>query len=141
VSVPDSIAPPTSAVPTAALPTAAMPTAPCEACGQVFDVRAASCPRCAFQRAGMSPALGGAVASKNPRTAMWWSLSWPGAGHFYAGDAEKGAIFSAASALCCLLSATVIGPALGVLLWLGVALYTAIDSGRAVDARNARRGR
>jgi TM2 domain-containing membrane protein YozV len=70
---------------------------------------------------------------------MWLSLSWPGAGHFYAGDTEKGTIFSVASAVCFLLSATVVGPALGSLLWLGVALYTAIDSGRAVDARNARR--
>jgi TM2 domain-containing membrane protein YozV len=134
VTVPDSIAPPTSAV-----PTASMPTAPCEACGQVFDLRGASCPKCAFQRAGMSSTLGPRIGGKKPRTAMWLSLGWPGAGHFYAGDAEKGAIFSAAAVVCLLLSATIVGPVLGMLLWLGVALHTAIDSGRVVDARSARR--
>ena len=125
MTVPDSIAPPGSVV----------PTAPCEACGQAFDLRAASCPRCAFQRAGRSAELGPPAGAKNPRSAMWLSLAWPGAGHLYAGDAEKGAIFSGASALGFLLSAIVIGPALGVLVWLGLALYTAIDAGRAVDAR------
>lgn len=134
MTIPDSIAPPT-----AAAPTTPVPTAPCEACGQVFDLRAAGCPRCAFQRTGMLPALGPRIGAKKPRTAMWLSLGWPGGGHFYAGDTEKGAIFSAASVVCFLLSATIVGPVLGLLLWLGVALYTAIDSSRAVDAHNARR--
>jgi hypothetical protein len=38
--------------------------------------------------------------------------------------------------VCVLLAATLIGPGLGLLVWLGLALYAAIDSGRAVDARN-----
>ena len=124
----DSFAPPGA-------PAARVPTAPCDACGQVFDLRGAGCPKCGFQRAGASPRLGRPAGSKSPRTAMWLSLGWPGAGHFYAGDSEKAAIFGAVSAVGLVLSATVIGPALGVLLWLGLALYTAIDAGRAVDAR------
>ena len=90
-------------------------------------------------RNGASPLLGRPAGAKSPRSAMWLSLGWPGAGHFYAGDNEKGAIFSAASASSVLLSATVIGPALGVLVWLGLALYTAIDAGRAVDRASGSR--
>ena len=130
MTLPDSFAPPT-----AGAPVVTVPTAPCDACRQVFDLRAADCPRCGFLRTGASPRLGRPAGSKSPRTAMWLSLGWPGAGHFYAGDNEKGAIFSGASAFGFLLSATVIGPVLGVFIWLGLALYTAIDAGRAVDAR------
>ena len=126
----DSYAPPGSGAPAAIVPTAS-----CDACGQVFDLRGPSCPRCGFQRVGASPRLGQSAGSKSPRTAMWLSLGWPGAGHFYAGDTEKAAILSTVSAVGLVLSATVIGPVLALLLWLGLALYTAIDAGRAVDAR------
>jgi hypothetical protein len=69
---------------------------------------------------------------------MWLSLVWPGAGHLYAGDLEKGAVLSGAMLVLLLLAATVIGATLGLLAWLAAALYAGIDSGRAVDARNAR---
>jgi TM2 domain-containing membrane protein YozV len=69
---------------------------------------------------------------------MWLSLVWPGAGHLYAGDVEKGAILSGVTLVLLLLAATVIGATLGLLAWLAAALYAGIDSGRAVDARNAR---
>jgi TM2 domain-containing membrane protein YozV len=112
----------------------AVPTDTCEACGQAVDFRAHSCPRCDFPlRPGASH--GGPVrSSKKPRTAMWLSLGWPGAGHFYAGDSEKGLIFSGASVVVTVLSFTVLGAVLGMLIWLGLALYTAIDSNRAIVA-------
>ena len=107
-------------------------TAACEACGQALDVRATICTRCGFPQGGPALVAGRALGAKKPRTAMWLSLSWPGAGHFYAGDSEKGIIFSALALVCCLLSATIAGPVLGLLIWLGLALHTAIDSSRAV---------
>ncbi len=113
---------------------------PCEACGHAFDVRASSCPRCGFPRAGGGFDELRRAGAKSPREAMWASLLWPGGGHLYAGDANKCAQLTAASLVCLLLAATLIGPVLGLLVWLGLALYAAIDSGRAVDARNERLG-
>ena len=52
---------------------------------------------------------------------------WPGAGHVYAGITEKGAILCGISAVLFALSLTLIGPVLGLVLWLGLSLYTAID--------------
>lgn len=108
--------------------------APCEACGHAFDMLATNCPRCAFPRGGASPELALRAGGKSARTAWWLSLGWPGAGHLYARDTEKGAIFCGVAALICLLSATVIGPTLGVIVWLALSLYTALDAGRAVAA-------
>ena len=108
-----------------------MPTHPCEACGQAVEFRAALCPRCAFPQ-GDTPTLGRSAGGKgkSSRNAMWLSLAWPGAGHFYAGDTEKALIFAGAAAVLCVLSVTLIGAVVGMLAWLGLALYTAIDSGR-----------
>jgi TM2 domain-containing membrane protein YozV len=64
---------------------------------------------------------------------MWLSLTWPGAGHLYAGDGERGTIFCAASAVLFLLSLTVMGPILGLLAWLGLSLYAAIDASRTLS--------
>jgi hypothetical protein len=111
---------------------------PCEACGETFDLRAPSCPRCGFPRAGAAAQVARPASKKSPREAMWLSLVWPGGGHLYAGDPDKCAILTSAALVCLLLSAAVIGPVLGLLVWLGLALYGAIDSGRAVDARNER---
>ena len=128
VSVPPpSVAPP---VP----PSTTVPLAPCEACGQDFDMRAATCPRCDFPRSGAST-LGQTISGRSARKAWWLSLAWPGLGHIYARDTQTGAIFCGVSALVCLLSATVIGPTLGVIVWLALALYTALDSGRALEIR------
>jgi hypothetical protein len=116
--------PPPSAPPAAH----AIPTGPCEACGQQVELRAAACPRCSFPRAigrPQRPATG-----KHPRKAMWLSLAWPGAGHLYAGDQEKALIFGGVSLVLTVLSFTLMPEALGMLAWLGLALYTAIDSGR-----------
>jgi hypothetical protein len=129
MGVSQSSVPPPSAPPAAH----AIPTDTCEACGQAVDFRASACPRCGFPRgfAGL-PAVGGAVKAKSPRTAMWLSLSWPGAGHVYAGVAEKGVIFCVVAAVLFALSLSLIGPVLGLLLWLGLSLYTAIDVSSAL---------
>jgi TM2 domain-containing membrane protein YozV len=127
--VSQSSVPPPSAPPAAH----AIPTEPCDACGQLVDFRAKECPRCGFVLAAGAPKLARPGRKvKSPRTATWLSLSWPGAGHFYAGDAEKGLIFSVAAAILCGLSLTIVGPLLGLVLWLGLALYTAIDCARAL---------
>ena len=111
-----------------------VPTSPCDACGQPFDDRAAACPRCGFPRAGRADAPRvPQPRGRTPRSAMWLSLAWPGAGHLYAGEAETGGILSAVSIAIVGLSAVPIGPVLGLLLWLGAALYAAIDSGRLVS--------
>jgi hypothetical protein len=73
------------------------------------------------------PSLGIPAKAKSPRNAMWLSLSWPGAGHVYAGVTEKGAILCGISLVLFALSLTLIGPVLGLVLWLGLSLYTAID--------------
>jgi hypothetical protein len=106
-----------------------MPTHACEACGQVVELRAALCPRCGFPQGG-GPKLAGSAGGKSPRKAMWLSLAWPGAGHFYAGDTEKALIFGGAAAVLTVLSLTVLGLVVGMVAWLGLALYAAIDSGR-----------
>ena len=121
--VSQSSVPPPSAPPAAH----AIPTDTCEACGQAVDFRASACPRCAFPRGMGLPSLGGATKAKSPRSAMWLSLTWPGSGHVYAGITEKGAILCGVSTVLFALSLTLIGPVLGLVLWLGLALYTAID--------------
>jgi hypothetical protein len=63
---------------------------------------------------------------------MWLSLAWPGAGHLYAGDSEKAVVFAVASAVLTVVSLTVLPLVVGMVAWLGLALYTAIDAGRAL---------
>jgi hypothetical protein len=121
--VSQSSVPPPSAPPAAH----AIPTDTCQACGQAVDFRASACPRCAFPRGMGLPSLGSATKAKSPRSAMWLSLTWPGSGHVYAGITEKGAILCGISAVLFALSLTLIGPVLGLLLWLGLSLYSAID--------------
>ena len=118
-----SSVPPPSASPAAH----AIPTDTCEACGQAVEFRASACPRCSFPRGMGLPSLAIPAKAKSPRNAMWLSLTWPGAGHVYAGIAEKGAILCGVSAVLFALSLTLIGPVLGLVLWLGLSLYTAID--------------
>jgi hypothetical protein len=121
--VSQSSVPPPSAPPAAH----AIPTDACEACGQAVDFRASACPRCAFPRGMGLPSLGSSAKAKSPRSAMWLSLTWPGSGHVYAGITQKGAILCGISTVLFALSLTLIGPVLGLVLWLGLALYTAID--------------
>jgi ribosomal protein L37E len=127
--VTQSSIPPPSAPPAAH----AIPTDTCEACGQAVDFRAKACPRCGFPRGTGLPWLAGPAKAKSPRSAMWLSLTWPGAGHVYAGIAEKGAILCGVSAVLFALSLTLIGPVLGLVLWLGLSLYTAIDVSSALN--------
>jgi hypothetical protein len=96
------------------------------------DFRANACPRCGFLRGTGPASLAGPGKAKSPRTAMWLSLSWPGAGHVYAGIAEKGAILCGVAAVLFALSLTLIGPVLGLVLWLGLSLYTALDVSSAL---------
>jgi hypothetical protein len=126
--VSQSSVPPPSASPAAH----AIPTDTCDACGQAVDFRATSCPRCGFARGTGLPSLAGTAKPKSPRNAMWLSLTWPGAGHVYAGITEKGAMLCGVSAVLFVLSLTVIGPVLGLVLWLGLSLYTALDVSSAL---------
>src|SRR4051794_14787080 len=118
--------------PSAPLAAHAVATDTCEACGQAVDFRATACPRCGFLRGAALPAVAGAGRAKSPRNAMWLSLTWPGAGHVYAGAAENGVRFCVASAVLFVLSLTVVGPQLGLLAWLALSLYAAIDVSRAL---------
>src|SRR3954452_4216057 len=120
-----------SSVPPPSAPPAAhpIPTDTCAACGHVVDFRASACPRCSFPRGIGMPSLGTPAAkAKSPRNAMWLSLTWPGSGHVYAGITEKDAILCGMSAVLFALSLTLIGPGLGLVLWLCLSLYTAIAS-------------
>jgi hypothetical protein len=120
--------------PSTAPPAPQVPTAACEACGHAFGLRANACPRCGFPRAASQGANPFKPRSdKSPREAMWASLFWPGGGHFYAGDKDTGAILTVIAIVIIGLSALLIGPTLGLLLWLGLALYAAIDSGKLVS--------
>ena len=114
-----------------------VPTAPCDACGHPFGLRADSCPRCDFPRA-RGARVDAPLSSKSPRSAMWLSLAWPGGGHFYAGDTERGAILTVAALVLTVISVVLLGPALALLAWLGLALYAAIDSGRLVSGSRGR---
>jgi hypothetical protein len=69
---------------------------------------------------------------------MWLSLTWPGGGHFYAGDTERGASLAVASLVLTVISAVLIGPVLGLLAWLGLSLYAAVDSGELVSGSRGR---
>lgn len=64
------------------------------------------------------------------------SFLWPGAGHLYAGDNSKGTPFVVLSAVCFLISLTIIGLVISVPVWLGCAIYTMVDSGSAVTRYN-----
>jgi len=115
-----------------------VPTVACEACGQQVELRAATCPRCGFPRDGLAMmSLAQPIRGKSPRSAMWLSLAWPGGGHYYAGDREKALIYSGVAVACGLLS-FVVGPVLALVVWLGLALHTAIDSGRLVSGSRGR---
>ena len=107
-----------------------VPTVECEACGLPVELRAAACPRCGFLRASLASVLAQPSGGKSPRSAMWLSLGWPGAGHLYAGDTERGAIFGGVALVAGGLATVIAGPVLALVVWLGLALYTAIDSGR-----------
>ena len=72
---------------------------------------------------------------------MWLSLTWPGAGHVYAGITEKGAILCGVSVVLFALSLTLIGPALGLVLWLGLSLYAALDISATLTASGSRGSR
>jgi hypothetical protein len=64
---------------------------------------------------------------------MWLSLRWPGAGHLYAGIAtEKGTILCVVAAVLFALSLTVVGPVLGLVAWLALSLYAALDVSSAL---------
>src|SRR4051794_17066729 len=128
--VSQSSVPPPSAPPAAH----AIPTDTCEACGQAVDFRAPACPRCGLPRGGGRSTGGAAGRAKSPRNAMWLSLGWPGAGHVYAGDTEKGVIFCVIAAVLFVLSLTLPGPVPGLVAWLGLSLYTAIDVSRALTS-------
>jgi hypothetical protein len=131
--------PPPSALPPSAPPQAhAVETVACEACDQPYDFRSPACPRCGFPQASALPRLAFSGPTRNPRTAMWLSLCWPGAGHLYARDTERAAIFLAISAVLTLASVTFLSVAVVFVLWLGVALYAAIDSGKAASGSRGR---
>ena len=105
-----------------------------EACNQEFDLRARACPRCGWPagagrgrqpascRRAARPALGDvAVAVLARRRPLLRRRS----GHRRDPDRHLARDPSG--------SAVLIGPAIGLLLWLGVALYGAIESGRLVS--------
>jgi len=123
-----SLPPPGTAAPV-------IPTVECEACGQTIDLRAPTCPRCGFPRASLASVLAQPIGAKSPRSAMWLSLGWPGAGHLYAGDTERGAILMVVALVASGLAAVLAGPVLSLVVWLGLALYTAIESGRITESR------
>ena len=129
---PPSVAPPTA-------PKPVVPGPPCEACGQTLDLRAPACPRCGFPRGSADDnPFAKPKSGKSPREAMWASLFWPGGGHFYAGDKDTGAVLTAIAIVVLGLSAVLLGPAIGLLLWLPLALYAAIDSGKLVSGSRGR---
>jgi hypothetical protein len=100
------------------------------------DFRATACPRCGFVMRGTAlPAVAGSrTAKKSPRTAMWITLSWPGAGHLYAGIHRTGTILCFASVVLFALSLTLIGPLVGLVAWLTLSLYAAIDVGKTLTS-------
>ncbi len=98
------------------------------------DFRATACPRCGFPRGNALPFVAGSVAAKkkSPRTAMWITLSWPGAGHLYAGIHRTGTILCLLSVVLFALSLTLIGPEVGLVAWLTLSLYAAMDVGKTL---------
>jgi hypothetical protein len=122
-----------------AAPAPQVPTGPCEACTQEFDLRAHACPRCGYPR--LQAASVGSFkpkGAKTARSAMWLSLFWPGAGHFYAGDQDTGAILTVLAIVILGLSTVVFGPEIGLVLWCGLALRAAIGSGRLISESHDR---
>jgi len=108
----------------------------CSACGNKNDTAAKFCRGCgAALFAGAAPPAPnpgvirgmdrGAVAlapptGKSPALAAVLSLLIVGVGQFYNGDNKKGALM--------LLGAVFLGAATGGLLWLGLAIWSAIDA-------------
>ena len=115
-----------------------VPVIPCEACGRAYDLRAGACPTCGFPRGGQHREVGGPIGGKSPRTAMWLSLGWPGAGHLYARDTQQGAIFCAVSLVASGIATALAGPLVALLVWLVLAHDTAIESGRLINGSRAR---
>jgi len=110
----------------------------CSACGANVEGAAKFCHACGAQMQGATaspPAsdpgtMRGAgqqtrvvdrpVTGKNPVVAAILSAVIVGVGQFYNGDVKKGAIM--------LVAAVVFGAVTGGLLWLGVAVWSAVDA-------------
>jgi TM2 domain-containing membrane protein YozV len=107
----------------------------CSACGTKNDTGAKFCRGCGTATAAAAPpppnpgvmrgVERGAVAlapptGKSPALAAVLSLIIVGVGQFYNGDNKKGALM--------LLGAVFLGAATGGLLWLGLAIWSAIDA-------------
>jgi len=95
----------------------------CRGCGSALSAGAAAAP--APQPATVRGGSPGAVAltaptGKSPALAAVLSLIIVGVGQFYNGDSKKGVLM--------LVGALVLGAATGGLLWLGLAIWSAIDA-------------
>ncbi|MCW3101320.1 MAG: hypothetical protein JWL77_6938 [Chthonomonadaceae bacterium] len=127
----------------AGAPSAVPPTF-CRACGRPVDSRAVICPACGVAQHPADPVFtpgGGMVLPAQPKSsgvAIILSFLWPGAGHLYAADNDKAIAFLVISAICFLISLTIIGLVITIPVWLGCAIYTMIDSSHAADRYNQR---
>ena len=123
-------------------PALAGPRAFCRACGRGLDPRAVICPACGVAQQPIAPAYAPVVLppqAKSAGVAMFLSFLWPGAGHLYLEDTgAKAIVFTVVSALCFLLSLTIIGLVISLPVWLGCAIYTMIDTSSATARFNAR---
>ena len=138
---PEHAGPPPAGPPHAA-PALAGPQAFCRACGRGLDPRAVICPACGVAQQPIARTFAPAVLppeAKSAGVAMFLSFLWPGAGHLYLEDTgAKAIVFTVVSALCFLLSLTIIGLVISLPVWLGCAIYTMIDASSATARFNAR---
>jgi hypothetical protein len=114
----------------------------CRACGRGLDPRAVICPACGVAQPPIAGAYAPVALPPEPKSAgvaMFLSFLWPGAGHLYLEDTgAKAIVFTVVSALCFLLSLSIIGLVISVPVWLGCAIYTMIDTSSATARFNAR---
>src|ERR1700754_4483955 len=119
---PEHAGPPPAGPPHAA-PALAGPQAFCRACGRGLDPRAVVCPACGVAAPPIARTFAPAVLpreAKSAGVAMFLSFLWPGAGHLYLEDTgAKAIVFPVVSALCFLLSLTIIGLVISLPVWLG----------------------
>ena len=123
-------------------PTIATPTSQfCRTCGKPVAATAAICLNCGTGQPPSGPATARAVGNtpepKSFGIAILLTILWPGAGHLYIGNSQKGTPFIVANAIGFILAFAIILLPLAVIIWLVTLLMTAPNLSKEVTEYNS----
>ena len=136
----DDAEPVASTAPTGNLAPTRAPATYCRACAAPIDPRATMCTRCGVPQASTSQIGHAGLSRKEPGLAVLFSFLWPGAGNLYVNDVTTGIVAISIGIVNFLLSFTIIWLVIGIPVWLGLFIWTAIDSHNKAKSHNAQFG-